>query len=286
MWIWKLTQWHQYLKTRLVPELTVDPGSSATTEQVVEDDASLSPELESLSSGSELEDQYYEASEESSVQQGTLEAAGDQVEEAKSATEDKREEDKREKDKKLMVSVEQHDGGGMSKDGGSSSNQQHSVDSVDKEFVMVNYPQAMTSADSDTQQQPHLQQATALSPKDESSSPNISSSDTMLTVIESEDRKQGSRLETFSSATVQPGSAESAQRVADDSQEVTVNVEGDSEGDQREAEGEGGSAGGEAAMTESESSHMEGEKGQVNVPAFESLGLLYARSPNLKHDRY
>ena len=72
----------------------------------------MPPELESLSSGSELEDQYYEASEESSVQRGTLEAAGDQVEEAKSTTEDKREEDK-----KLMVSVEQHDGGGMSKDG-------------------------------------------------------------------------------------------------------------------------------------------------------------------------
>ena len=80
--------------SNLVPELTVDPGSSATTEHVVEDDASLSPELESLSSGSELEDQYYEASEESRVQQGTLEAAGDQVEEAKSTTEDKREEDK------------------------------------------------------------------------------------------------------------------------------------------------------------------------------------------------
>ena len=265
----------------LLPELTVDPGSSTTTEHVVEDDASLSPELESLSSGSELEDQYYEASEESSVQQGTLEAVGDQVEEAKSTTEDKREEDK-----KLMVSVEQHDGGGMSKDGESSCEQQHSVDSVDKGFVMVNYPQVMTSADSDTQQQPHLQQAAALSPKDDSGSPNIGSSDTVPTVIESEDRKQGSRLETFSSATVQPGSAESAQRVADDSQEVTANVEGDSEGDQREAEGEGGSAGGEAAMTESESSHMEGEKGQVNVPAFESLGLLYARSPNLKHDRY
>ena len=106
--------------------------------------------------------------------------------------------------------MEQHDGGGMSKDGESSSDQQHSVDSVDKEFVMVNYPQAMTSADSDTQQQPHLQQATALSPKDESSSPNIGSSDTMPTVIESEDRKQGSRLETFSSSTVQPGSAESS----------------------------------------------------------------------------
>ena len=63
--------------TNLTPEAQpTDPGSVATAEQGGYD-PSLTLELESLSSGSEPEDQFYEASEEPSVeQQQSSEAMG------------------------------------------------------------------------------------------------------------------------------------------------------------------------------------------------------------------
>ena len=44
--------------------------------------------------------------------------------------------------------------------------------------------------------------------------------------------------------------------------------------------------GGSEVAMEKESSGAEGEKEQVSAPAFELLGLLYASSPNIKHNRY
>ena len=271
--------------TNLTSATITDSGSIVSTEQIV-NDPSLAPELESLSSGSEPEDQFYEAPEEQSVvseQQRSSEAVGtDQGGETKGTNEDTEH-----KGERGLTSVEQHDGGGISKDRDSSCEQQHSVDSVDKEFVMVNYP--TTSSDQSDAQQPHLEQASATSPQDNTSP--VGSSDTNPTVIEGtqsvQDGNQSSlsptRLEIVSAA-AQPESAELAQRSADGSQEVRVNVEEESEGAQQETEGE--VEGGSEVATERESSDAEGEKGQVNTPAFESLGLLYASSPNIKHNRY
>ena len=280
--------------SQAIPEAQItDPGSIATTKQGV-NDSSLTPELESLSSGSEPEDQFYEASEEPSVeQQLSPEAVGtDQDEKTKSTAEDTEQ-----KGNEGLASVEEHDGGGMSKGGDSSCEQQRSVDSVDKEFVMVNYP--MCSSDhSDTQQQPHsqqaiapnaqdnLQQATDTSPQD-NISPDVGSSDTRpkcTQTNQSEDVNQSSSSPTIINVVAEPESAESAKRLIAGDQEVTGNVVGENEGGQQEIEGEvrGGS---EVAM-ERESSDAEGEKGAVSAPAFESLGLLYASSPNIKHNRY
>ena len=276
--------------TNLIPVVqTTVPGSITTTEQIV-NNPSLAPELESLSSGSEPEDQFYEAPEEQTVeseQQGASEAVGtDQDREPKSTIEDIEQ-----KDDKGVVFVEQHDGGGMSRDRDSSCEQQRSVDSVDKEFVMVNYPTTSSSDQSDIQQ-PHLhveqasstspqdniQQATATCPQDNTSP--VDSGDIKLTVIEGTQTIQDGNQ----SSAVQPESTESAQRSAGGSQEVTINVEEESEGTQQEIEGE--VKGGSEVGTERESSDADGEKGQVSARSFESLGLLYASSPNIKHNRY
>ena len=283
---------------------TIAPGSDAATEQIVIDSA-LAPELESLSSGSEPEDQFYEASEEPSVEQ-------QQSSESVGANQDGEDEgvaeDIEQKSNEGLTSVEEHDGGGVSKAGGDSScEQQHSMDSVDKEFVMVNYP--ATGSDQSDTQRPHVgedkvtidtspqesttQQAIGTSPQTTDASPTVGSSDTSLTVVkgaktvQSEDGNQSSlsptKAEIIISSSALPESAESAQGSADSSgQEATRNVvEGGSEGDQRGSEG-----GGSQIMMERESSDAKGEKGQISAPAFESLGLLYASSPNIKHNRY
>ena len=296
----------------MIPETqTTDPGSVATTEQIVVPVtvSSLTPELESLSSGSEPEDQFYKASEEPSVdqRQSPAEAVGAiQDRETEGTAEDVEQKGSGEG----LVSVEEHDGGGMSKAGGDSSGeQQHSMDSVDKEFVMVNYP-TITSSDqhSDSQQahieqnvttsmnpQADIQQATVTSPQViDDSSPIIDTAPTAIEdaqTVQLEDGNQSSlspvRVEIISAAAQPKESAESAQRSADGSQEATGNEEGgsDHEGGQREIEGE--VRGGSEVAIERESSDTEGEKpGQVSGPAFESLGLLYARSPNIKHNRY
>ena len=275
------------------------PSSDAITEQIVID-SSLAPELESLSSGSEPEEQFYEASEEPSVeQQQSSETVGtDRDREAKGVVEDTEQ-----KGDEGLASVEEHDGGGVSKARGDSScEQQNSMDSVDKEFVMVNYP--TTGSDHSDTQRPHVEdkvtadpslaqestteQATGTSPQAADASPTAGSSETALAVVKgaetvpSEDGNQSSlsptRVEIISS-TALPESAESAQGSADGSgQEATGNVvEGGSEGEV---------SGGSQVAMERESSDAEGEKGQVSAPAFESLGLLYASSPNVKHNRY
>ena len=295
----------------MIPETqATDPGSVATTEQIVVIDSSLTPELESLSSGSDPEDQFYEASEEPSIDQRQSPA------EAVSAIQDRETEGTAEDVEQKgsgegLASVEEHDGGGMSKAVGdtcSSGEQQHSMDSVDKEFVMVNYPTTTSSDQHSDTQQPHVEQniTTSTSPQDDihvqqatttspqATGPIIDSSDTAPTAIEDaqtiqlENGNQSSlspvRVEIVSAATQPEESAESAQMSADGSQEATGG-RSDHEGGQRETEGEvrGGS---EVAM-ERESSDAEGEKsGQVKGPAFESLGLLYASSPNIKHNRY
>jgi hypothetical protein len=186
------------------------------------------------------------------------------------------------------------------------------MDSVDKEFVMVNYPATSSSDQHLDTQQPHvepivttatspqdsIQQAMATSPQaTDDTSPVIGSSDTAPAAIvgaqtvQSEDENQTSlspvRVEIISAAAQPEDDAESPQRSAGGSQEATGNEEGgiDHEGDQREIEGEvrGES---EVAM-EGESSDTEGEKPeQASGRAFESLGLLYASSPNIKHNRY
>ena len=294
----------------MIPETqTTNPGSVATTEQIVVIDSLLTPELESLSSGSDPEDQFYEASEEPSIDQRQSPA------EAVSAIQDRETEGTAEDVEQKgsgegLASVEEHDGGGMSKAvGDSSGEQQHSIDSVDKEFVMVNYPTTTSSDQHSDTQQPHVEQnvTTSTSPQDDihvqqatTTSPQatgpsiIDSSDTAPATIEDaqtvqlEDGNQSSlspvRVEIVSAATQPEESAESAQMSADGSQEATGGGS-DHEGGQRETEGE--ARGGSEVAMERESSDAEGEKsGKVKGPAFESLGLLYASSPNIKHNRY
>jgi hypothetical protein len=172
------------------------------------------------------------------------------------------------------------------------------MDSVDKDFVMVNYPATASSDKHTDTQQPHIEQVvtTATSPQStDDTSPVIVSSDTAPAAIEgaqtvqSEDENQTSlspvRVEIISPAAQPEENLESAQRSADSSQEVTGirNEEGgsDREGGQQETEGES------EVVMEGESSDTEGEKpGQASSRAFESLGLLYASSPNIKHNRY
>ena len=293
-------------------QTTTDPGSSVATSERGVIDSSLAPELESLSSGSEPEDQFYEASEEPSV-------AAEQVERASEAVgTDWNEETgkgmpkgvKQKSDEGLASTVEEHDGSGMSKVGeddlSSKCEQQHSVGSVDKEFVMVNYP-SMTSDHSDPTKQPQVDQKTtsAMSPQDSVQQVTATSSqatdtrpiggsgDTTPILVEGdqtvqlEDGNESSILPIrveITGSSAQPENAESAQRLADDSQEVTGNLEGEDEGGQVEIEGE--LSGGSEVATERKSSDAEGEKGQVSARTFESLGLLYASSPNVKHNRY
>ena len=73
-------------------------------------------------------------------------------------------------------------------------------------------------------------------------------------------------------------SAESAQILLEDSQDMQ-----EEEAVRGGGEVEGGQA--SVAAGEAESSQKDEEKGKVGVSAFESLGLLYASSPNLKHNK-
>ena len=134
--------------------------------------------------------------------------------------------------------------------------------------------------------QDNSQQATDTSPQD-NTSPDVGSRDTRrkgAQTNQSEDVNQSSSSPTIINAAAEPESAESAQRLTAGDQEVTGNVVGESEGGQREIEGE--VRGGTEVAMERESSDAKGEKGAVSAPAFESLGLLYASSPNIKHNRY
>lgn len=283
-------------------QTTTDPGSSVTTSERGVIDSSLALELESLSSGSEPEEQFYEASEEPSV-------AAEQVERASEAVATDWDE---ETGKGMAEGIKLKSNEGLASTVGeddlsSQCEQQHSAGNVDKEFVMVNYP-SMTSDHSDPTKQPQVDQKTtsAMSPQDSVQQVTATSSQATDTrpiggsgditptlvegdqTVQSEDGNESSispiRVEVTGSS-AQPENAESAQGLADDSQEVTGNLEGEDEGDQGEIEGEPVRGGSEVA-TERKSSDAEGEKGQVSAPTFESLGLLYASSPNVKHNRY
>ena len=253
-----------------------NPNSSTTSVGPVVVDRSISPELESLSSGSETEEQFYEAPEESPAQENDESLSRDNVVDAN--FEDDVKESNLEPDKDdgvqedLSISSEQHP----------ISSEQHPIGSIEREFIMVNYP---SGSGTDTSiKTPHVP-ASVSTPVADSSTVQTgfgdeeeSSQVKLLDAVVSSVAEVGPNDPPHvSGALNQTGGVESAQgldessREAMEEQQLTV-------GCGREAEG--------GETTVEKKPGKDGEKGNVNVPAFESLGLLYARSPNLKHDRY
>ena len=246
-----------------------NPNSSTTSVGPVVVDRSISPELESLSSGSETEEQFYEAPEESPAQENDESLSKDNVVDAN--VEDDVEESNLEPDKDDGVQEDL-----------SISSEQHPVGSIEREFIMVNYP-SRSGTDSSIKTL-HIP-ASVSTPVADSSTVQTgfgdeeeSSQVKLLDAVVSSAAEVGTNDPPCVSGTLnQTGGAESAQgldessREAMEEQQLTV-------GCGREAEGE--------ETTVEKKPGKDGEKGNVNVPAFESLGLLYARSPNLKHDRY
>lgn len=259
---------------------------SDITEQLVDpnDPSPAGPKLVSLSSGSKSEDQFREACEEPSIASETLSDQSEKihVEEAKESTEHGSSEE--------LVSVELHDGDGggesrTSEDGGSSCKQQRSGSSIDREFVMITYPAALSSSDCPDPKHPQV----SLSSSQCDSSPSVRCVDAKPIATEGTPMVQPSCEENQSSlsttkletmiAVTQLESSELEQKSVNENQEVTAGESG-----LLEREGEGAvKSEGEALL---ESADGDKEKEQVGVPAFESLGLLYARSPDFKHDRY
>ena len=235
-------------------------------------DASPSPELESLSSSSEPEDQYYDApdEEESTVTQKDQQEGRGTVELV-------------DNDSKTCGSLEM-----VVEKTSDDVPVEHPVGSLEGEFIMVNYPTTMGGgSDTHKHKQETTKQETAQMELEPSSPLVDSDKDTSVDAQSVGVTTHSTSPQTDNNSqrplqTVELGageSAESAQTLTESSHEVkeeeTVREAGEVEEGQAMADRE-----------EEESSLKEEGKGDVSVSAFESLGLLYARSPNLKHDKY
>ena len=120
---------------------SVDPVfSGAATEQVTDRQTSLTPELESLSSGSEVEDPYYEALEE--VGQTQNEGNGQP-----GLYDNESRDEQANKSPQLEQELPDHD------DVEDGCAQHPQVGSVDADFIMVDYPTSTETDDKHTQPQ-------------------------------------------------------------------------------------------------------------------------------------
>ena len=228
------------------------------TTTTAEIDIGETPELESLSSGSEPEDDYYEAPE----------VPPEHIADAKS--------EEKGQNKLFNVAVDVHEGAQRH----DSSREQQLVDSVEREFIMVNYP---TNNETGTWSVPVSTAPHSVVSGEERDTNTQRSTGTVVSRVErtmspqsEEDNREFQRLES-SDTSNQAGFAESGQNLATNSQVMTEQVGEGAMGEQYETRGE---------VAVKESSHSEEETGNINIPSFESLGLLYAKSSNLQDDRY
>ena len=247
---------------------TVDPVSlnDDSTEQVfVTTATSPSPELESLSSSSELDDQFYDATEDSPAQLEQEEGHSEDT-----CTDIKEEEKLEDSNLELDEVDGVHEG--------DSSFEQPPIGSIEREFIMVNYPV-------DTQQDEPISPSSlttrstptqgGFSTEEPSSSPAPNSSATGALVAQSLQLEEGRDLSLESDVADTDRDAESAQITEATIREViTGNLDEENVG---VVEGE--------EVVEREPRPEGEEEENVNVPAFESLGLLYAKSSDLKHNR-
>ena len=254
-------------------------GSMSDKQQDVSVDPSLTPDLESLSSSSEVEDQFYDAPEDE------LGLTQDDSREVQSHDDTKHVDIK--EDSHVADTIE------TGRVGGAETVAEHPVGSVEGDFIMVNYPTSFTSqADSVRRQQdtspvemrddPPLigsnEDLNAASINTRSSDDTTQAVATISPPPQSDNHShRPTSLGTLETSGLSGESAESAQILLEDSRDRQ----------EEEAVRSGGEVeGGQASVAEGEeSSGKDEEKGQVSASAFESLGLLYARSPNLKHDK-
>ena len=246
---------HATLDSASVLQANEDEHTSVgvvSTSTTAEPDIKKTPELESLSSGSEAEDDFYEAPEEVVGPSEDVEHIADAKSEEKGQT------------KLLNVEVDIDEG---------VLDHDSSRDSVEKEFIMVNYP---TSNEPSTRPVPVSTAPCSAGSGEEGDMNTQHSTDTVLSTVEKDDQ-ESQKLE-MSGASNQAGFADSGQNLATNSQVMTEQIgEGDTT-ERREVRSE--------VAVEKKLSQEEEDRGNMNIPSFESLGLLYAKSSNVKDNRY